>query len=261
MTDELYSVRMRASEADTYVSGAETITDREGVESTARAMIERALDHPRGDPDDVVVTVDRLAESPMCVSALPVVTVEADSVESGRHVAGRLLADAGVSPSVVDRALAVLGHSTAERGAALLDAETGKRRDPDPERGVRVSRLGTSDRGDEELDRALDAHGLASTRIRDALVLATKVTRAPGVVAELCWSDNPDYTAGYVATRDGYYRFPALKAAGDSQGGRAFFLAPDADVDRTVTFLKERPVVVDTVQSFDQVTPSDLLSG
>ena len=35
--------------------------------------------------------------------------------------------------------------------------------------------------------------------MREALVLASKVQSAEGIVGELCWSDDPDDTIGYVA--------------------------------------------------------------
>jgi 6-carboxyhexanoate--CoA ligase len=252
---DLFSVRMRAASDGRHVSGAETSVPERRVAEAAAGMVSRALGHPRGDPDDVTVSIDRLDEAPLRVPALPVVTVEAAGVDAGRRAARRLLDDAGVPAVIVDRAFDLLERDTADHGAALLDT-TGTRRDPNPERGVRVSRLGTSERGASALDAALDAHDLPSTRVRDALVLATKVVRAPGVVAELCRSDNPEYTAGYVATAEGYYRFPALKPAGDPRGGRVFLLAPDADVARTVDFLETRPVVVDDVRSFDRVPPA-----
>lgn len=258
VTDELFNVRMRATEEGEHVSGAETITETDRVEETARLMVSRALDHPRGSPDNVVVTVDRLSEDPMRVPALPVMTVDATNVKSGRRVARQLLERLGFPGAAIDRAFDILQNETAERGAALLDATDGTRHDPDPARGVRVSCLGTSERGESELEAELDEHDLTSTRIRDALVLATKVARAPGVVAELCWSDNPDYTAGYVATRQGYYRFPALKPAGHPQGGRVFFLKSDAAVEQTIEFLENNPVIVDEAQTFDRVPPAEV---
>ena len=34
-----------------------------------------------------------------------------------------------------------------------------------------------------------------------SIVLATKVSAHPATVAELCWSDDPEYITGYVASR------------------------------------------------------------
>jgi 6-carboxyhexanoate--CoA ligase len=68
-------------------------------------------------------------------------------------------------------------------------------------------------------------------------------------VAELCWSDDPDYTAGYVASAGmGYVRFPLLKQLGDTKGGRAFFVDKDAlDMDAFLRYLeKEATLITDT---------------
>ena len=77
------------------------------------------------------------------------------------------------------------------------------------------------------------------------MVLAAKVAAAPGMVAELCWSDDPEYTTGYVASpRHGYVRIPCLKEKNSSNGGRAFFVSPDADLEALQHFLEEQPVLV-----------------
>ena len=47
--------------------------------------------------------------------------------------------------------------------------------------------------------------------MREALVLASKVQSAEGIVGELCWSDDPDYTVGYVACNGIYHRIPNMK--------------------------------------------------
>ena len=58
--------------------------------------------------------------------------------------------------------------------------------------------------------------------MREALVLATKVQSCPGIVGELCWSDDPDYTVGYVACNGIYHRIPNMKEMGNPIGGRVF---------------------------------------
>lgn len=78
-----FSVRMRASDSDKHVSGAETIVTSDGSDAAARddhadecvtavsaaanSMIQQALDNQRGDPDEVTVTVEQLSRlSPLC---------------------------------------------------------------------------------------------------------------------------------------------------------------------------------------------------
>jgi 6-carboxyhexanoate--CoA ligase len=80
-------------------------------------------------------------------------------------------------------------------------------------------------------------------------VLAAKVLAAPGMVAELCWSDDPDYTAGYVAAPAlGYVRFPHLKPAGEERGGRAFFVRrAGLELAALIDHLEQAVLLVDTV--------------
>ena len=91
------------------------------------------------------------------------------------------------------------------------------------------------------MTKKLAAIGLTHFRTREALALATKVAHAPGIIAELCWSDDPDYTAGYVASpRIGYVRFPVLKLPDDPRGGRVFFV--DRNTLDIEAFIKLSPI-------------------
>jgi 6-carboxyhexanoate--CoA ligase len=249
--DGLYSVRMRASDGGAHVSGAETLTG--DPDAAAGEMVARALDHPRGDPDEVTVTVEPLDCDPVRTPALPVVTVEAAGVDAARATVARLLRAAGVDDRALAAGRAVLEGDTAARGAALLDADDGARLDPDPERGVRATRMGAT--ADADLDAAVARARLADTRVRDALVLATKVEAAPGVLAEVCRSDNPDYDAGYCVAGGVYYRFPRLSEASDDRGGRAVFLAPDADLEECARFLSAEPLLVTGARGFERRPP------
>jgi 6-carboxyhexanoate--CoA ligase len=86
--------------------------------------------------------------------------------------------------------------------------------------------------------------GLANDHVREAMILATKVAAAQGMVAELCWSDDPEYTAGYVASGKGYFRFPHLKEYGNPVGGRVFFVDPAVDIEALTDYLEKQPVLV-----------------
>ena len=80
----------------------------------------------------------------------------------------------------------------------------------------------------------------------EALVLATKVANAPGIVGELCISDDPNYTIGYVATKKhGYMRVSKLKEIGSQNGARIFLYDKNkADLKETIEFLKKKKVLV-----------------
>jgi 6-carboxyhexanoate--CoA ligase len=128
----------------------------------------------------------------------------------------------------------------------IMDALTGDRLEPDKERGIRASRFDWSAEASEKIDCVLSDIGLTHFRTREALALATKVAHAPGIVAELCWSDDPDYTAGYVSSPStGYVRFPFLKNQGIDRGGRAFFVQREEfHLDSFIRYLQEEPVLI-----------------
>jgi 6-carboxyhexanoate--CoA ligase len=133
----------------------------------------------------------------------------------------------------------------------IMDSRSGERLEPDRERGVRASRFDWTEEAFRMVQQSLESRGLTHHRTREALALATKVAHAPGMVAELCWSDDPEYTAGYVASLGtGYVRFPFLKQHGDSSGGRAFFVDRDRlNMDRLVNFLQNEPVLISEIGS------------
>jgi 6-carboxyhexanoate--CoA ligase len=132
------------------------------------------------------------------------------------------------------------------RGAMIIDAVSGERLEPDHERGIRASRFDWTGEALDTMTKRLAAIGLTHFRTREALALATKVAHAPGIIAELCWSDDPDYTAGYVASpRTGYVRFPELKIPGDSTGGRVFFVDRNTlDIEAFIRYLQLEPVLI-----------------
>jgi 6-carboxyhexanoate--CoA ligase len=181
---------------------------------------------------------------------------------AGRECARSLLRRAGVADVAIETAMAQLVAGPAPgnrvmRGAMVVDALTGARMESDPARGVRVSRMDLAVEARAGILAALTAAGLGHHRVADALVLAGKVLRAPGIVAELCWSDDPGYPVGYVAApADGYQRITRLKAVGDNYGGRAFFVRT-ARWNRAafVAYLERQAVLFNAVGTIDPPQP------
>jgi 6-carboxyhexanoate--CoA ligase len=251
MGDELYSVRMRASVSSRHVSGAERIVALGRIDEVMRELTARAMNKTAA-ADEIVVTVESLRGlTLLSLEALDVITVNAPGAEAGRAAAVRVLQLAGVSTQAALTAIDTISKGAAPsggimRGAAIMDAQTGERLEPDLERGVRVSRFDWSDEVSSAVDMRLRDAGLTHFRTKEALALAAKVAYAPGVVAELCWSDDPDYTAGYVASRGtGYVRFPFLKEPGEATGGRVFFVRRNAlDLAMLLEYLQRTPVLI-----------------
>lgn len=234
MSAPLYSIRMHSSYHGSHLSGAERLVPAADLETVAGQLLRRALEHSRGSADSIRLSVDALAANSVRYATLPnLATIRVSDFQQGREAAAFLLQQSGVSPQAVTIALETLAAGAAPdgssmRGAMLLDAASGVRLEADPFRGVRVSRMDLSQEAALRLQQQLLRFGLNNPHVREALVLAGKVLATPGIVAELCWSDDPDYTAGYVASPAlGYRRMTQLKPLGEERGGRVFFVRGD----------------------------------
>lgn len=231
MQNEWFSLRMRATRAGRHLSGAERITRGSEVAALTTALTERALTHRGGQADQVHCTVERLQAESIHYAPLPEVhTWLVRDWLAGRQLAGRLLRRAGVASQAAEKCLQTLAKGPGPggqnmRGAMIVDAENGQRLESDWARGLRVSQMDIVPEERREITQALAAAELGHHRVLEALALAGKVLHAPGLVAELCWSDDPDYLSGYVASpADGYQRISPLKEAGSAMGGRAFLI-------------------------------------
>jgi 6-carboxyhexanoate--CoA ligase len=263
----LYSVRMRASAGGRHLSGAERLVPAEQIAGTVQELVARA----RGkgiDPDQVLVNIDSLQGAFIkSIQALDLAAVAAHDVAACRNASRQVLQAAGVSSVAIENAVLLLDRGPSQsgntmRGAMLMDAVTGERLEPDRERGVRVSRFDWSSEACAAIDRELTHIGLTHFRTREALSLASKVAHGPGVIAELCWSDDPDYSAGYASSLStGYVRFPFMKQKGRTTGGRAFFVKREGfDQDALLSYLQEEPVIITRIGSCRQIDDlSDLL--
>lgn len=132
------------------------------------------------------------------------------------------------------------------RGAMIVDVQSGLRLEPDSARGVRVSHMDVVGAERCDVERLLKTSGLGHPRVLESLVLSAKVLNAPGLVAELCWSDDPDYVTGYVANPgDGYQRISCLKDYGDFCGGRIFLIDGQAwQREAFMQFLEKKPMLI-----------------
>jgi 6-carboxyhexanoate--CoA ligase len=256
----MWSVRMRASRGEEHISGAEGLFTDSEVERAVRDYLKRADTHPRGRADGIHLSIEKLRARPREIAGLSVSTVKCDSTRRAHTIASTLLGEAGVSDVAVRAAFKVVNAAKTMRGAAVISATRGRRLEPDPKRGVRTSRIGV-----ERRTRAVLARGLARQRInnltvKEALALASKALALKTVVAELCVSDDPDYTTGYVATRQyGYVRIPNIKKKGSPRGGRVYFLKDGASLAGAVTYLESKPALVSSVSDIGGVITLDEL--
>ncbi|MEJ2199878.1 MAG: 6-carboxyhexanoate--CoA ligase [Desulfuromonadaceae bacterium] len=229
MNDPLYSLRMHAKRQGAHLSGGERLARLDALEDLAAQLLARALRHPRGRAEQIRLSIDRIpAEVVQRGRLLDLRTIRVVDYRQGRQAARQLLLQVGVQERAVDAAMAQLSAGAGAdgrsmRGAMLVDCCSGARLEADPSRGVRVSRMDLTAAAEATLRQRLALRELDNPHVREALVLASKVLTAPPVVAELCWSDDPDYCAGSVASREqGYVRFSQLKPLGEERGGGLF---------------------------------------
>ncbi|MEO2083516.1 MAG: 6-carboxyhexanoate--CoA ligase [Desulfurobacteriaceae bacterium] len=260
---ELFSVKMRSSREEEHISGAETIVDRAELVEVVGSFVKRALNHTKGEPDFINVKIEKLKEKPLELVALPVydlmIPIDEETLrklfglmgfpdERGIELYREILRGAAPGGKVM-------------RGAMLVKLPFGERVEPDRERGVRVSTVGIVKEAEERLKKL--AGDRYTENLRDALVLATKVLNHPAVLGELCVSDDPDYTTGYITVRGlGYVRLRRMKEKGLRKGGRVFFLKEDCNVEELINYLEKKPVIIKEVSSYSSVVDvRELLSS
>ncbi len=235
---------MRASLRGRHVSGAERIVEEEDIPDTLCELLRRPGKH-----DLLKLTLERLESVEEIELSLPVSSFSFRNVEEARAFAFRKLCEAGVPPEVAKEGIDLLSRGANPkggnmRGAVLLDINSGERIEPDRERGVRTVRVDWRDRfavREELLKRGF------TDRTLDALALAMKNLWC-GVVAELCWSDDPHYVTGYVSSeRLGYMRITPLKEEGDPLGGRIYFIRRER-AGELIECLEEKALLINSLR-------------
>lgn len=241
---EYYSLKMRASQQvgegeqkhEQHISGAERIVGHDNVEAVCAAMVRRALTHSKGDPDFINVKIEKISEDDIQIlDALPVTRIDVDTWQQGRDKAFELIGEAAVG--IRENLPELLRETFPMRGAMLYDIATGTRLEPDHERGVRATYM------DALHSSVVDSQ---KNHFNEAIVLATKVANAPGMVAEFCISDDPNYVTGYVASKElGYVRIMKMKEMGDENGGRIFlFDSRKAKAEDCINYLQKKKVLI-----------------
>ena len=241
---EYYSLKMRASQQvgegeqkhEQHISGAERIVGHDNVEAVCAAMVRRALTHSKGDPDFINVKIEKISEDDIQIlDALPVTRIDVDTWQQGRDKAFELIGEAAVG--IREKLPELLRETFPMRGAMLYDIATGTCLEPDHERGVRATYM------DALHSSVVDSQ---KNHFNEAIVLATKVANAPGMVAEFCISDDPNYVTGYVASKElGYVRIMKMKEMGDENGGRIFlFDSRKAKAEDCINYLQKKKVLI-----------------
>ncbi len=228
-----------------HISGAEGIYEEAEILKIAREYTKRALNHPRGKPDNIVITVEKIKQKPKKVQLLPVTTLRCKSPDEAKTIIFQMLSNIGISTEAIKNSVKVFNSQKTMRGAAIILKESGIRVEPEKERGVRVSRLGIEKAAEKALVKKLSKMSVNTITVKEALILASKVASCADVLAEVCISDDPDYTTGYIASKQlGYLRIPNIKEYGQKHGGRVFLIKEDADISRLINYLEKIPIIL-----------------
>ncbi|WP_277950207.1 6-carboxyhexanoate--CoA ligase [Dissulfurispira thermophila] len=256
----MWNVRMRASKNrsqksevrsqnpktyEIHISGAEGVYEDAEILKIVKEYTNRALNHPKGKPDNIVITLEQIKQIPQKVPMLPVITLKCNSPDKAKEMIFQILSDIGVPARTIKNSFKILTSPRTMRGAAIILKESGVRVEPDRERGVRVSRLGIEKNTEKILVRKLSKMKVSITTVKEALILASKVAAYTDVIAEICISDDPDYTTGYIASkRLGYIRIPNIKSHGQNYGGRVFIVRENTNINRLIKYLEKTPIII-----------------
>lgn len=221
------------------------------IDSVCQELLLRALNAKECVADKIVCQVEKIDYRTISYARLPdLQPFRVNDFLTGRSLAQKLLVHAGVHPEAASQALTCLARGAAPgggvmRGAILMDSTTGERLEKDQNKGIRVSSMDLVEKCRRKLLSQLNSFEWAHNRVLEAIVLAGKVALASGVIAEVCWSDEPDYLAGYVcSSKYGYQRISVLKSFGDYLGGRVFFVdTTQAAINELIEFLTVQPVL------------------
>ena len=239
----LYSVKMRSSKEDNHISGSENIVKENDLEKAVSLLVKRALSHSKGSAHFINIKIEELKRDDIeLITPLEVTTIDVENYEQGLNAMKLVLVNLGIDNEKADRILKLLIDTKDMRGAILLDINTMERLEYDRNRGIRATYM---DFENSKLIH-LSKEKVYNSHFIEALALASKVINCPYIIGEVCYSDDPDYTAGYIASKKyGYMRFAHLKELGDASGGRVFLYDSSIDkVDKCIDYIENKKILI-----------------
>ncbi|MDR1457447.1 MAG: 6-carboxyhexanoate--CoA ligase [Puniceicoccales bacterium] len=250
----LFSVRMRAAtngsngKEKQHLSGCERLVSDDQMTTVVQNLLQRVLTHTRGEADTINIQIDKIDGATIrLVSALKIESLEFATVEQAYGSAIASLVEFGVSKTAACKGVELIKNLSASmRGGMVLDAITGERIDSFGDRGIRLSHMDCEN--ESAFLSYLVESGIGGEKVREAMILASKAAFAKNYIAELCWSDDPHYVTGYVASKEIYRRLSPMKLKEDYIGGRMFFVKPNANLDDLIDFFEHQPVLVKTLR-------------
>ncbi|MEQ5991075.1 6-carboxyhexanoate--CoA ligase, partial [Staphylococcus saccharolyticus] len=196
------------------------------LENYLKKHFNKAFYHENGTIDFLNLKIEKVKEPIQILRVLPVIEDLDDTLE-------QLAKQTGVSEYALNKGFEYIKNDINYSGAIILSARTGHRLDNTGNRGIRVSNLAF---------KTCKRNGEISERVKDARALATCMNTFEGVKAELCVSDDLNYTTGYYASSKlGYHIIFNIKKKATRQVGRIIFVDDHIDLNQYITFLESIP--------------------
>ncbi|MEM5398265.1 6-carboxyhexanoate--CoA ligase [Staphylococcus gallinarum] len=222
----MYSIKMRASNNDIHISGAETICEFEDLEKNLKKFFKKGFYHENGGIDFLNLKIEKITE--------PMQKLQALTIKENKDIRIKDLANkSGVSEKALEQGFIHIKNDVTYTGAIILSARTGERLDLTGNRGIRATSFAFKNEKQNEN---------ISERVEDALAIATCINSFECVKGELCVSDDLSYTTGYYASSElGYHRIFNIKSEGTRIGGRVIFVDEAIDLKGYIAFLEQLP--------------------
>ncbi|MDR1890949.1 MAG: 6-carboxyhexanoate--CoA ligase [Puniceicoccales bacterium] len=247
----LFSIRMRAAAnandggGEQHLSGCERLVPGNQVASVVQNLLRRISAHTRGKADMINIRIDKIKRAKIWqIPALKIESLEFATMEQSHGNAIISLMEFGVSEIAAHKGIELIKNLSASmRGGMVLNAVTGERIDNFGDRGVRLSHMDC--KNEPAFLSFMAEYGVGGEKVREAVILASKAAFAKDYVAELCWSDDPHYVTGYVASKEIYRRLSPMKSKEDNIGGRVFFVKSSVNLNDLIDFFENQPVLVE----------------
>lgn len=262
---KLYSIKMRSSKMKgnltEHISGAESISNEENLEKVVSLLLKRAINHPKGKSDFINIKLEEIKKEEITyIEPLPVTTVSVENYLDGFNVVKKILENMGIYKNKSNNIVRIIRSISNMRGAILLDINTFQRLETDKQRGIRATYMDFEGNGMETLNKSIEknAHFL------EALALASKVVNCEEIIGEVCYSDDPNYTAGYVASKKyGYVRITKLKESGVTRGGRIFLYDSSlSNKSKCIEYIENKKIIVKNNIKFNEnISYEDFITG
>lgn len=223
----MYSIKMRSSNNDKHISGAETLCEELELENFIKKFFNKGFYHENGEADFLNLKIEKVIKP---IQKLQALTITQNQTNANiKDLANK----SRVSNEALKNGFKYIENDISYTGAIVLSAKTGKRLDSTKNRGIRVTNFAFKNQN--EINDI-------SERVQDALSIATCINSFNNVIGELCVSDDLNYTTGYYASSAlGYNRIFNIKKKNTRKGGRIIFVDEKIDLNEYINFLEEVP--------------------